>query len=71
MTFPIIMMCIGTAIMAFLVTYVVPQVATIFEQQKVALPPMTQVLLAYRVPIISILAGGTAGVAISISRYSS
>src|SRR6266436_2644276 len=30
LTYPIIMMCVGTAIMAFLVAYVVPQVATIF-----------------------------------------
>ena len=41
MTYPIIMMCVGTAIMAFLVAYVVPQVATIFEQQHAALPIAT------------------------------
>ncbi len=46
LTYPIIMMCVGTAIMAFLVTYVVPQVATIFEQQHAALPLATQILIA-------------------------
>ena len=42
LTYPIIMMCVGTGIMAFLVAYVVPQVATIFEQQHAALPLATQ-----------------------------
>ena len=32
LTYPIIMMCVGVAIMGFLVTYVVPQVATIFKE---------------------------------------
>jgi general secretion pathway protein F len=45
MTYPIIMMCVGTAIMGFLVVYVVPQVATIFEQQHAALPLMTRILI--------------------------
>ena len=47
MTYPIIMMCVGTAIMGFLVTYVVPQVATIFEQQHAALPLATRILIAF------------------------
>src|SRR5580704_1565907 len=38
LTYPIIMLCVGTAIMAFLVTYVVPQVATIFRENHTALP---------------------------------
>jgi type II secretory pathway component PulF len=45
--YPIIMMCVGTAIMAFLVAYVVPQVATIFEQQHVALPRATRLLIRF------------------------
>jgi general secretion pathway protein F len=45
LTYPIIMMCLATAIMAFLVVYVVPQISTIFEQQHAALPTMTLVLI--------------------------
>jgi general secretion pathway protein F len=45
LTYPIIMMAVGGAIMGFLVTYVVPQVATIFDQQHVVLPLMTRVLI--------------------------
>jgi len=45
LTYPAIMMLVGTAIMGFLVTYVVPQVATIFEQSKAALPVATQFLI--------------------------
>ncbi|HSR57372.1 MAG TPA: type II secretion system inner membrane protein GspF [Candidatus Binataceae bacterium] len=45
LTYPIIMMCVGTAIMAFLVTYVVPQVATIFKESNAALPFATLVLI--------------------------
>jgi general secretion pathway protein F len=47
LTYPIIMMCVGTAIMAFLVAYVVPQVATIFEQQHAALPLATKILITF------------------------
>jgi general secretion pathway protein F len=47
LTYPIIMMCVGAAIMGFLVTYVVPQVATIFQQQHAALPMATQILIAF------------------------
>jgi general secretion pathway protein F len=45
LTYPVIMVCVGTAIMGFLVTYVVPQVATIFQQQHAALPLATQFLI--------------------------
>jgi general secretion pathway protein F len=45
LTYPIIMMCVGGAIMGFLVSYVVPQVATIFQQQHAVLPLMTRVLI--------------------------
>ena len=47
LTYPIIMMCVGTAIMAFLVAYVVPQVATIFEQQHAALPLATRLVIRF------------------------
>jgi len=47
LTYPIIMLCVGTAIMTFLVTYVVPQVATIFEQNHAALPLATQILISF------------------------
>jgi general secretion pathway protein F len=47
LTYPIIMICVGTAIMGFLVTYVVPQVATIFQQQHAALPVATQLLIGF------------------------
>ena len=46
LSYPIIMMCVGLGIMAFLVTYVVPQIATIFQQQHAALPAMTRALIA-------------------------
>jgi general secretion pathway protein F len=45
LTYPVIMMCVGAAIMSFLVTYVVPQVATIFREQKATLPLATQILI--------------------------
>ncbi len=45
LTYPIIMMCVGTAIMCFLVAYVVPQVATIFQQSHAALPLATRFLI--------------------------
>ncbi|HEY2105346.1 MAG TPA: type II secretion system inner membrane protein GspF [Candidatus Binataceae bacterium] len=47
LTYPFIMMLVGTAIMGFLVTYVVPQVATIFSQTNQALPMTTQVLVGF------------------------
>jgi general secretion pathway protein F len=53
LTYPIIMMCVGALIMGFLVSYVVPQVATIFEEQHTVLPLMTRVLIR----ISEILAG--------------
>jgi general secretion pathway protein F len=46
LTYPIIMIVAGMLIMGFLVTYVIPQVATIFEQQHAALPLMTRVLIS-------------------------
>jgi general secretion pathway protein F len=68
LTYPIIMMCVGTGIMAFLVAYVVPQVATIFEQQHAALPLATKVLISisalvtgYWIPLALLLVGLVAG----------
>jgi general secretion pathway protein F len=68
LTYPIIMMCVGAAIMGFLVAYVVPQVATIFEQQHAALPIATKILIgvstivtSYWLPIGLLLIGMVAG----------
>ena len=45
LTYPIIMLSVGTAIVVFLVAYVVPQVSTIFIQQHAALPASTRLLV--------------------------
>lgn len=47
LTYPVIMLCVGLAIMLFLVTYVVPQVATLFQQSHAALPLMTVILIGF------------------------
>jgi general secretion pathway protein F len=47
LTYPIIMMFVGIGIMGFLVSYVVPQIANIFQQQHAALPTMTRVLIEF------------------------
>ncbi len=69
LTYPIIMMFVGTAIMGFLVTYVVPQVATIFEQQNAALPLATRILIdlselvtGYWLELLLLLVGIVAGI---------
>ncbi|HTW89641.1 MAG TPA: type II secretion system inner membrane protein GspF [Candidatus Binataceae bacterium] len=74
LTYPIIMLCVGSAIMTFLVTYVVPQVATIFEQSHAALPISTQILIGfsnfligYWVLILLGLVGIVAGITLGIS----
>jgi general secretion pathway protein F len=46
LTYPAIMIVVGSLIMGFLVVYVIPQVATIFEQQHAVLPLLTRVLIA-------------------------
>ena len=74
LTYPIIMMCVGTAIMGFLVTYVVPQVATIFKESNQALPFATLMLIGvsnlvvnyWFVLLFALMAIG-AGVAFGIS----
>jgi type II secretory pathway component PulF len=45
LTYPIIMLCVGTAVIAFMLAYVVPQVATIFVQQHAALPASTKLVI--------------------------
>ena len=47
LTYPIIMLCVGTGITAFLVAYVVPQVASIFVQQHAALPLATKLVIRF------------------------
>jgi general secretion pathway protein F len=74
LTYPIIMLCVGAAIMTFLVTYVVPQVATIFQQSHAALPLSTQFLIAlsnfltgYWMFILLAIAALIAGIMIGLS----
>ncbi|HJU29530.1 MAG TPA: type II secretion system F family protein, partial [Candidatus Binataceae bacterium] len=74
LTYPIIMICVGAAIMGFLVTYVVPQVATIFQQQHAVLPLMTRALIAasnflttYWLILLILLSGLIAGIASGLS----
>jgi len=74
LTYPVIMIVAGMAIMGFLVTYVIPQVATIFEQQHAALPLMTRVLIAlsnilsnYWLLILIAIVGAAAGIMFALS----
>jgi general secretion pathway protein F len=74
LTYPIIMMCVGGAIMGFLVSYVVPQVATIFQEQHAVLPMMTRVLIrlsnfltADWLLLLIALVGAAAGIATGLS----
>ncbi len=58
------MMGVGIAIMGFLVTYVVPQVATIFKESHTALPLATQLLIGLSDILIGywyLILGGLAG----------
>jgi general secretion pathway protein F len=79
LTYPAIMMCVGVLIMGFLVSYVVPQVATIFEQQHAVLPLMTRILiglsdflaeywLALLIILVAAVAGIVAGLATTAGR---
>ena len=79
LTYPIIMMIVGGLIMGFLVAYVVPQVATIFDQQHVVLPLMTRVLiklsnflssywLLLLIALVAIVAGAFAGLSTKAGR---
>ncbi len=74
LTYPFIMMGVGIAIMGFLVTYVVPQVATIFRESHAALPLATQlliglsdILIGYWYLILLGLLGSLAGIAVGLS----
>ncbi len=74
LTYPIIMMAVGVAIMGFLVTYVVPQVATIFKESHTALPMATQlliglsdILIGYWYLILIGVVGTLAGIAFGLS----
>ncbi|HUN59926.1 MAG TPA: type II secretion system inner membrane protein GspF [Candidatus Binataceae bacterium] len=69
LTYPFIMMGVGLAIMGFLVSYVVPQVATIFQQQHAVLPEMTKILIGistflttYWILLLLIIVGVIAGI---------
>jgi len=46
LTYPVIMLCLGTGILFFLMSYVVPQVSTIFKQSNAALPLPTLILIS-------------------------
>jgi general secretion pathway protein F len=74
LTYPIIMMVVGAGVMGFLVTYVVPQVATIFEEQKAALPLATRILLdlsalvtGYWLELLLLLIGIVAGISAGLA----
>jgi general secretion pathway protein F len=74
LTYPIIMMCVGALIMGFLVSYVVPQVTIIFQQQHAVLPLMTRVLIVisnvlttYWLLLVIGLVGIAAGIAGALS----
>jgi len=77
LTYPIIMICVSIAIMGFLVTYVIPQVSTIFQQTNQALPVMTQVLIGFSNFLINYwlllllgIVGIIGGIIIGLSRPS-
>ncbi|HEY2524874.1 MAG TPA: type II secretion system inner membrane protein GspF [Candidatus Binataceae bacterium] len=74
LTYPIIMVCVGSAIMFFLMGYVVPQVATIFQQNNAALPLPTVILIAisnfisnYWMLLLLAIAATVAGVTYALS----
>jgi general secretion pathway protein F len=74
LTYPIIMIVAGMLIMGVLVTYVIPQVATIFEQQNAVLPLMTRILIGlsnflsnYWLLILIALVGAAAGIMFGLS----
>ncbi|HZO82902.1 MAG TPA: type II secretion system inner membrane protein GspF [Candidatus Binataceae bacterium] len=74
LTYPVIMICVGSAIMFFLMSYVVPQVATIFQQSNAALPLPTRILIAlsnflsnYWVALVALIAGAIAAISWGLS----
>jgi len=77
LTYPVIMILAGAGIMGFLVVYVIPQVATIFEQQHAVLPMMTRVLIRLAdilskdwIVIVASLIGLIAGTMFALSTKS-
>ena len=46
MAYPILMTAVGTLVLFFLMTFVVPNITTIFEDMNQALPPPTRFLMA-------------------------
>src|SRR5271156_938777 len=74
LTYPIIMMLVGAGVMGFLVPYVVPQVARIFEEQKAGLPLATRMLLdlsarvtGYWLGLLLLLVGTVAGITAALA----
>lgn len=74
LTYPIIMIVAGMLIMGVLVIYVIPQVATIFEQQNAVLPLMTRILIGVSnflsndwLFVLLALAGTAVGIRFSLS----
>ena len=74
LTYPVIMVCVGGAIMFFLMSYVVPQVATIFQQSNAALPLPTVILIAvsnfisgYWLLLLLMIVGSIAGISYGLS----
>ena len=43
--YPLLMLIVGAAVMAFLFTVVIPKIVVVFEDSKAALPPLTLVLI--------------------------
>jgi general secretion pathway protein F len=77
LTYPIIMVCVGGAIMFFLMGYVVPQVATIFQQNNAALPLPTVILITmsnfisgYWMFLLLLIVGTIAGIIYALSTRS-
>ena len=72
MIYPIIMLVVGTGILAFLLTYVVPQITQVFAEQKVALPWLTRALLAVTDVLRGywwLILGLVAAAALGLDRY--
>jgi general secretion pathway protein F len=77
LTYPIIMVCVGGTIMFFLMGYVVPQVATIFQQNNAALPLPTVILITisnfisgYWMFLLLLIVGTIAGIVYALSTRS-
>jgi general secretion pathway protein F len=74
LTYPVIMVLVGSGIMFFLMGYVVPQIATIFQENKAALPLPTVILIAmsnfissYWILLLLMIAGTIAGIMYGLS----